>query len=195
MVTFVFARRARQRVLLLVIAATLFLLPTSAAAQKLVVVNGEKLAAETVAALEQTYGVPIAAGRYWYDPVSGLWGVESGPAVSQIQPGLKLGGTLRSNASGGGTGVFFNGRELHPAEVSYLMQLAGSVVPGRYWVNALGVGGIEGGPPFFDLRALAASRGGRHWIHSGPGGHMGSDGNCTYFMDPKTGSSVMAGDC
>ena len=31
---------------------------------------------------------------------------------------------------------------------------------GRYWVNAQGVGGVEGGPPAFNLAACAPRQGG-----------------------------------
>lgn len=168
----------------------------AALAQRVVIVNGERIGEQTIAALEQAYRVPIQPGRYWYDAFSGLWGVEGGPAVGQIAPALRLGGPLRANASGGGTNVFFNGRELHPQDVALLYRISGVVVPGRYWINAAGVGGVEGGPPMFDLRALAAQRGGgRAWSYSGPGGHSGSDGNCSYYFDPQTGSSVMTGNC
>ncbi len=169
----------------------------AAEAQTKVIINGEPLDQATVGALEQAYQTRLQPGRFWYDPVSGLWGWEKGPAGGQIAPGLRLGGRLKADASGGGTGVFFNGRELHPQDVAWLQQIAGAVIPGRYWVNAIGVGGIEGEPPIFDLRALAAQRGGgvRAWSHSGPGGHTGSDGNCSYYFDPQSGSSVMTGKC
>jgi hypothetical protein len=168
---------------------------SQAIAQSTIIVNGETLAGETVSILEQAYQTPLKPGRYWYDPVSGLWGTEKGPATGQIHPGMKLGGPLKADASGGGTGVFFNGRELHPQDVAALYQFTGVVIPGRYWINAMGVGGVEGGPEAFDLRALAAPRGGKSWSHSGPGGHTGSDGKCSYYFDPKSGSSVMTGDC
>jgi hypothetical protein len=178
------------------IAFTGLMLSLLSFADRGVVVNGEPLPDDIVAQLESSYRTKLQPGRYWYDPVSGLWGLERGPTAGQISPGLKLGGRLRADASGGGTGVFFNGRELHKQDVALLYQLSGVVIPGRYWINAAGVGGFENGPPFFDLRALAAQRGGgRSWSHSGPGGHMGSDGKCTYFLDPQTGSSVMTGDC
>lgn len=168
----------------------------AARAQNQVIINGQPLDRQTVAALEQAYQTRLQPGRYWYDPVSGLWGWEKGPSAGQIHPGLNLGGRLRADASGDGTGVFFNGRELHPQDVYLLQQLAGTVIPGRYWVNALGVGGVEGGPPVFDLRALAAQRGGgRGWYHAGPGGYSGSDGKCSYYYDPQSGSSVMSGNC
>jgi len=165
--------------------------------QNQVIVNGEPITNETIAVLEQAYQTRLKPGRDWYDPVSGVWGWEKGPAGGQILPGLNLGGRLRADASGGGTGVFFNGRELHPQDVLLLRQIAGTVIPGRYWVNAAGVGGVEGGAPFFDLRAMAAQRGGggQAWSHAGPGGHTGSDGKCSYYFDPKSGSSVMTGNC
>ncbi len=98
---------------------------SQAIAQSTVIVNGETLAAETVTILEQAYQTPLKPGRYWYDLESGLWGTEKGPATGQIHPGMKLGGPLKADASGGGTGVFFNGRELHPQDVAALYQFTG----------------------------------------------------------------------
>ncbi len=71
-------------------------------------VNGTRLSEEKTLALQQAYG-QIPTGRYWYDPVSGLWGVEGRSVVGQIRPGLDLGGSLKTNASNGNTGVFING--------------------------------------------------------------------------------------
>lgn len=123
-----------------------------------VIVNGAALDARTLAQLERAYRSSIRPGRYWYDAVSGLWGFEKGPAAGQIQSGLAL-GRLRSNASGGGTGIYLNGREIHPLERAYLVRLYGArnVRPGRYWMNARGIGGYEGGPAFFNLGASASS--------------------------------------
>ena len=64
-----------------------------------------------------------------------------------------MGGKLKRNASRGNTGVFVNGRELHRLEVAYLTRTYGQIVKGRYWVNAAGLGGFEGRPAFFNLRA------------------------------------------
>lgn len=124
-----------------------------------VFVNAVRLDAQTLAALERGYGVPVQAGRYWYDPMSGVWGLEGGPAAGQIQPGLRLGGALRADASRGATGVFVNGRQLHALDVRALSRCT-PVIPGRYWVLANGVGGPEGGPPTFNLAALCGARGG-----------------------------------
>ena len=124
-----------------------------------VMVNRVALDSSTRKALERTYGVPIAPGRYWYDPVSGVWGMEGGPAAGQIHPGLHLGGPIWQRASRGNTGVVVNGRELHRLDVAALQRCT-PVIPGRYWVLANGVGGPEHGPATFNLAALCSSRGG-----------------------------------
>jgi hypothetical protein len=122
-----------------------------------VVVNGVALDAPTQQALGSAYRTPIAPGRYWYDPISGAWGVEGGPALGQIHPGLRLGGPLRRDASHGRTGVIVNGRELHALDVAALQRCL-RVVPGRYWVLANGVGGPEHGPAMFNLAQLCGGR-------------------------------------
>lgn len=121
-----------------------------------VFVNAVSLDANTRQALERHYGVAIKPARYWYDTVSGVWGFEGGPGVGQIQPGLRLGGTLRRDASRGNTRVIVNGRELHAMDVAALQRCT-QVIPGRYWVLANGVGGLENGPPSFNLAALCGS--------------------------------------
>jgi hypothetical protein len=162
-----------------------------------VIINGITIPKDKITSLEHTYGVPIQPGRYWYDKISGLWGVEGGPLMGQILPDLDLGGPLKVKASNGNTGVFINGRELPMQEVMFLQQL-GPVLPGRYWLNARGIGGFEGGPPQFDLGAAIAAQnkkkgGGMYdgWNRTTPGGHLGGDDNCSYFFDPNSGSSVM----
>lgn len=158
-------------------------------------------ALETQASFEREFAklgfddiVTIPSGDYWYDPVSGLWGVEHGPALGQMPPELALGGPLRSDASGGNTGVVVNGRELHISEAAYLQQVFGYVVPGRYWMNAMGIGGSEGGPPLFNLAVAARQAAANGYSTRTAFGSMGSDGNCSYFMTPG-GSSVMTGNC
>jgi len=117
-----------------------------------VVVNGQPLTAETLRALQQAYPVPIAPGRYWYDRVSGAWGVEGAPIAGQMIAGLALGGELRPDASRGNSGVFINGRQLTQGERAYLEQLCQTpVIPARYWILYNGIGGYEGGPPIFNL--------------------------------------------
>jgi hypothetical protein len=169
-----------------------------APANKKVVINGTQLTAKDIQTLERNYGVPMQTGRYWYDKMSGLWGYAGQPTAGQILAGLQLGGPLKADASNGNTGVFINGRQLPVVEVTYLQQL-GTVYKGRYWMNAQGVGGIEGGPAIFDLGAAARQRSGGG-LYGGnsrttPFGHLGSDGKCSYYFDPKSGSSVMSGNC
>ncbi len=162
------------------------------------VINGQPLSAETLAALGRVYG-PIPAGDYWYDAFSGLWGVTGGPSTGRILPGLALGGPLRPDASGGGdgttSGVFINGREIHPGEHQYLVALFGAVDPGRYWLGPTLVGGIEGGPPLFDLRAAAAAAaGGSGYNNDTLFGGLMSDGQCSGYLPPG-GTTVMTGNC
>jgi hypothetical protein len=119
---------------------------------KAVVVNGLALPVETLRALQQVYPVPIAPGRYWYDRISGAWGVEGAPISGQMIAGLALGGELRADASRGNSGVYINGRQLTQPEKAYLEQLCQTpVVPARYWILYSGIGGYEGGPPIFNL--------------------------------------------
>ena len=132
----------------------------AADAPNAVVVNGQALPVDHVRALEQAYRVAIVPGRYWYDPMSGAWGQEAGPIAGQMMPGLRLGGPLRADASRGDTQVFINGRELKMGEVMGLQQACRTaVIRGRYWVNAQGIGGIEGGPPIFNLAACGQQSG------------------------------------
>jgi hypothetical protein len=126
--------------------------------------NGRSLTAEqarTLAQLERFIG-RIPDGSYWYDPRSGASGRWGGPALAFLPAGLDLGGPLPANASGGGkgmlTGVFVNGRELHPIDVLGLQELVGGAAPGRWWVDAQGYFGQEGGPPVGNLVAMARAR-------------------------------------
>ena len=160
--------------------------------QHLVVVNGVALNKDQVQLLIRRYG-KVYVGRYWYDAYSGLYGYEGQGAAGQLEPGLAVGGSLSATASGGGdgtvTGVFINGREIHPDEYAFLRQLFGQVIPGRYWMNAQGIGGFEHGPVLFNLaqqiqRPQGMRRYDSHylpWIGGQPGTHVGraSDG-CVY---------------
>jgi hypothetical protein len=160
-------------------------------AARAVFVNGASIPVPQLTALEQQYRTRIADGRYWYDRVSGAWGMEGGPALGVIPAGMNLGGPLKANASGGGngrlSGVFINGRELHPQDIAALQTFT-ATPPGRYWVDAQGNGGHEGGPATFNLYYLAQqaarSRGGNSWIYRNEmtGIGAGGQGGCTYVM-------------
>ena len=132
----------------IVLCAALCLNPPALASPTGVLVNGVELTEQQV----QYYQIMVPAGRYWYDRVSGLWGLEGGPNQGQMAANLDLGGPLRADASDSETGVFINGRQIHPLEIQYLGQLLQQQIPlGRYWLRYDGVGGIEGGPPTFSL--------------------------------------------
>ena len=114
--------------------------------------------------------------------------------TEQIYPGLPLGGPLRADASGGATSVFINGRSIHPSELTYLTNLYGPVPPGRYWLNAAGIGGPEGGPATVNLAqdSAQASGGGGSTISSSDGQSSlstGSDG-CMYFSSGGISAST-----
>lgn len=161
--------------------------------KKTVFVNQVRLNEKEIQTLEALYNVRLQSGYFWYDAISGLWGIEGGPTMGQIFPGLKLGGPLRADASKSKTGVFINGREIHQLELLYLQKVFGMVYPGRYWLNAQGIGGYEGGPPQFNLN-IAAQKIGNDWIRRTPGGTVGGSGGCMYYNHPN-GSSVMTGSC
>lgn len=160
-----------------------------------VLVNSVRLSDATVKGLEQKYRVVIQDGDYWYDRVSGAWGLRGGPTVGFTLAGLNLGGSLRSDASAGNTGVFINGRQLHQNDVVALMQL-GPVYQGRYWVDANGYFGFEGGPALGNLwlAAQAARRQGAQTTYTRSGSMFGSDGNgCLVFNDSSSGTSASSG--
>ncbi len=173
--------------------------PATPGAVRAVYLNRVALDPKDVAALEKTYRVRILDGRYWYDKVSGAWGMEGGAALGQIHPGLKLGGALRADASGGGqgnlTGVFINGRELHPQDVAALSQIVYPILPGRYWLDAQGNAGYENGPAQWNLASLAqqaaaARGGGKSWMYRNEltGIGAGGSGGCVYVMGSSAGS-------
>lgn len=173
--------------------------PTNAASAVGVVINTVQLSEPELDATEAKYGVRIPEGAYWYDRACGAWGVAGGPTLGFTIPGLALGGPLPVGASGGSesgalTGIYINGREIHPLDALALYQLLGQIYPGRYWVDARGNAGAEGGPALvnlFELSARSNANGGGGYHRAGPGGYTGSDGSTFYFFDPETGSSVM----
>jgi len=169
-----------------------------------ITINGAPLArvpAQTLAQLEATYHVTLPDGRYWYDPVNGGFGVWGQPAAALLPAGLDLGPRLPRNASNGNSGVFINNRELQVGEVQFLSLLVGvQWQRGRYYIDAYGNAGLEGGPVLVNLvqvaqqRAQAASGGGggRQDVHvtTGFGENQtqffsSADGSCKSFNSSK----------
>jgi hypothetical protein len=164
----------------------------AAQTEKVISVNGVRLDKDTIQQLETAYRTRLVNGHFWYDRVSGLWGVWGGPAFGQIMPGLALGGPLTFGASGGQTNIVINGRAIHPMEYQAIIATYGYAVPGRYWLDARGNVGLEGGPFLFNIYATGVGQSGRSWYHAGPGGYMGSDGKCIGYTAPG-GASFLSG--
>ena len=176
----------------LVAAAFLAAAGPSQAQQRQVLVNRVRISDQELHGFEQRWNTRVQNGNYWYDKMSGAWGLEGGPTAGWISPGLNLGGPLRADASGGNTGVFINGRELHPQDVQGLSQIV-QVQRGRWWVDGQGNFGPEGGPVWGNLMVLAQQRGrGKNWSSYSSDGHtfIGGDGNCTYFNSHDAGTST-----
>ncbi|MEZ4239512.1 MAG: hypothetical protein R3F59_25815 [Myxococcota bacterium] len=114
----------------------------------------------------------VLPGRYWYDARSGLWGYAGGPSEGFYAPGLAL-GPLDPDASGGGTAVVLNGRILPPADLQFFTSVFGPIAPGRYWLDAVGNVGLEGGPAVDNLHVAMALRG----QQPGAGGATGTVGS------------------
>jgi hypothetical protein len=149
-----------------------------------VVINSIRLSDQEVFTLEKTYHARINDGAYWYDRICGAWGMQGGPTLGFILAGLNIGGPLRSDASNGDTKVFINGRQLHQWDVRGL-QLLGPVLKGRYWVDAWGNFGIEGGLMLGNLWVIASQRphitGGGPWTSYKGGGVAAGDEHGNLF--------------
>jgi hypothetical protein len=170
----------------------LLLLAAPPAPERHVTFNGRPASGRDLAILERyerAWGVRVPAGDYWYDDASGAAGQWGGPTRGFLAAGLGLGGVaVPAEASGGGqgrlTGVFINGRELHPLDVAGLTQLLGQAPwPGSWWVDRFGNFGPAGAPMLGNLLAIAAQRDARR----------GRGGSSYYRSDLGTGSSTFVG--
>lgn len=166
------------------------------AAQRQVHVNRVLLDANSLEELESQNNLPIADGRYWYDVDTGAWGVEGGPTAGLIYPGLPLPASMPPDISGGGTGIFINGREIHPLDQQALYQLFGVTYRGDFWMDSEGYLGYVGGPAIVNI--LQASRAAQSGVSSGSVTHgydstygaRGTVGGGMYSGRSATGRSV-----
>jgi hypothetical protein len=157
--------------------------------------NGKPLTASGLATLQQLesyFGTQLADGTYWYDARTGAFGNWGGPTVGFLVPGLNLAGPLPKNASGGGTRVFINGREIHPVDLSNLQQMVQTqILPGRYFVEANGNAGYEGGPVMLNiLQASQQNNRGNSsngCVRSGGVNSCGSEGTSVRDRSDPTG--------
>ena len=161
-----------------------------------VVVNGVGLDDSTLGTLESQLGWAVADGAYWYDPVLGAVGYDGQPTAGFLPAGLPIGGPLAPDASAGTTGVFVNGRELPADDLAALEELfATAIPPDDYFLDAEGYYGYEGQAPLGNVfTTIAQQSGGGGSLSETAGGWIGSDGSDSYYFDPETGCSVMAGD-
>ena len=128
----------------------------ASASKRAVTINGKRLTDDEIDILEKAYRVQVQDGQYWYDPMTGGWGYAGGPTAGLIQAGLNIGGPLSPNASNGNTGVFVNGRNLPLPDLILLQQVvANGIWPGRYWLDAQGNWGFEGGAMIGNIWAAA----------------------------------------
>ena len=174
--------------------------PDSSDGQTGVVINGGELTLAQVGALTQIYRYAPPPGRYWYDTMSGAWGVEGREPGGYLQPGFNF-GPLASAASAGNTGVFINGRNITMVEAVALQRSYGAVYPGRWWLDGrTGNFGAEGNPmPLGNLLAGMQSRsgagggaGGGDNIWSSLTGAGNSQGGCSYV---NVGGSFTSSGC
>lgn len=169
----------------------------AATASREVYINRVRLDDQTVQEMETQYQIPIQNGRYWYDVNCGAWGIEGGPTAGFIYPGLNLPGPMPTDISAGGTNIFINGREIHPQDQYALQQIFGYTIPGRYWLDAQGNLGPEGGMAITNLAVAmqAAQSGGQSGsVTSGygqAGGSRGTVGGGMYSGVSATGKSVL----
>ncbi|CAL9245501.1 unnamed protein product [Arabidopsis halleri] len=83
-------------------------------------INGHPFTERLLRKAEKQAGV-IQPGNYWYDYRAGFWGVMGGPGLGILPPFIEeLNYPMPENCSGGTTGVFVNGRELHRKDLDLL---------------------------------------------------------------------------
>ncbi|KAJ4828616.1 hypothetical protein Tsubulata_041748, partial [Turnera subulata] len=97
-------------------------------------VNGHIIPERLVKKAEKRAG-PIHPGQYWYDFQAGFWGAMGGPCLGIIPPFIEeLKYAMPENCSGGKTGVFVNGRELHQKDFDLLVGRGLPTERNRYYV-------------------------------------------------------------
>jgi hypothetical protein len=154
-----------------------------------IIINNIPLSPEEINQFEKFYGQRLRSGQYWYDKLSGMFGILGQPALGYLKPGHEY-GTLQRNASNGNTKVLINNRELTQMEYMMLCQLVGTIVlPGSYWLDAQGNAGIQGNPyPMVNLVMAAqqhaqrgTSGGDNFWSSRYAAGNSTSDGSAGYI--------------
>ena len=154
--------------------------------QRSVFINDQRIPEATLNQYQRTYGSAIPDGQYWYDATSGLWGQAGGPALGIVQAKVAIGGQLRRDASNGRSGSFINGRELQASEAQLMQAIFGAHYRNRYWMDAQGNMGLEGGPALINVYQLAQqyqNANGSHYNRSySTDTYIGGDNSGFYIM-------------
>lgn len=112
--------------------------------EEVVVFNGQVLSRRQLEDFNKRYHRYPRPGNYWYDPMSGLYGVVGFDAFGYMYPGHSF-GPLPEHVSRGNSGFYVNGRCLSKKEVKIWNRLMGKTLkPGRYWFDDSGNFGREG---------------------------------------------------
>jgi hypothetical protein len=160
-----------------------------------VTINGRPLSADQIRQLRAAYGV-IFPGRYWYDPISGYWGLEGRDPAGYTLPGLDF-GPVSPRASNGHTGAFLNGREISIGEQLIYCQIFGTLpMPGRFWLDGrTGNVGFEGIPYAVDnlIARIQQVRGGSRGFARGDMVGV-TNGNCT-MVTTSSGYNASTSGC
>ncbi|MCB1123304.1 MAG: hypothetical protein KJT03_17245 [Verrucomicrobiae bacterium] len=162
-----------------------------------VIFNGQVLDRKQLEEFNKRYHRYPRPGNYWYDPVSGLYGVVGYDAFGYLYPGHKF-GPLQANASRGDSGYFINGRCLSKRELLIWTKLMGREVrPGNYRFDAKGDFGMEGvRNPMFNLFNLGSSYGtpedmqANFWASQFSRGRRGANERDGYISVPGYGSEL-----
>lgn len=159
-------------------------------------INNMTLSKEQIRDLVNRYGIEPRPGNYWYDPVSGLFGVYGYPSYGFMYPGHNFGKVSR-NASAGNTGVLINGRELPQQEWAVWSYMIGNYIqPGAYWFDGNGNVGYEGNNiPVLNMFVIArqnsysgqGSGGDNFWSSRFGAGNSNADNSQGYVSVPGYG--------
>ncbi|XP_047338620.1 uncharacterized protein LOC124942205 [Impatiens glandulifera] len=99
-----------------------------------VAVNGHPIPDRLLKKAEKLAG-SIQPGNYWYDFRAGFWGLMGGPCLGIIPPYIdEFNKPMPENCSGGNTGVFVNGRELHQKDHELLCMRGLPTARGRSYI-------------------------------------------------------------
>lgn len=161
-----------------------------------VIINNTVMTKSQIQEILNRYGVEPKPGNYWYDSVSGLYGVYGYPSYGFMYPGHKF-GVLSRNASSGNTGVLVNGRELPQSEWAVLSYILGTYIqPGSYWLDPQGnMGYANNSVPVVNLFAAArkngyagkGSGGDNFWSSRFSAGNSNADNSQGYVSVPGYG--------